>query len=250
MNHKDYELINWYDKDKKKNIEILESIAKNPIKINTELYSYPYLARIVKWIELVNEYGKNLNIEWKFIGLDDILGRTYGEKDFIADSKEFTQEMRNASFGTEYKEWKITPGLLHDYGETWSYEQLVLTSNTGIIWWYCKKLFKNNYEKICDDINIQLLGAFFHRTKIILENVNKLLDFLFNNKKFENLTLDQVIKINSSPYLEKKNSTIFLLTNQILQTANSKDIFFDNYLNIEKVIDLSQLNIFLIVKNF
>jgi hypothetical protein len=223
------------------NHKILEFIGKNPITINTDYYSHPYLEKIVGWIKLVEDYGEKLKIPWEFIGLDD-----YKEKNLFQDQEKFTIEMRNASFGIEYSNWKISPGLLHDYGETWTYDQLVLASNTGLVWWYCKKLSKDAYEEICKNYPIQLLGAFFHRVKIILENVNKLLNFLFNGKQFNNFTLEQIFKLDSSTHI-KKNPKVYTLTKYIIEVSTNRDKFFKNYVNIEKFIDLAQLNIFLII---
>ena len=154
---------------------ILGIIAKNKITINELTDELPnILKKLLEWIKLIFNYGTLLNNELLFEKLD-------------TNDEFFTQEIRLASLGKEYKNWKILPSLLHESGESWSFEKLVLTSNSGLVDWYFDNLNIDKdkyYAKACENETIQLLGVVYHRLKIILENIYYIIDFLFESKHY------------------------------------------------------------------
>lgn len=219
---------------------IIESIAKKSITINyKDNQLNNILEKIILWIEFIIDYGKLF--EQKF---------AYGNIDLSNDC-DFTYEMRLASLGNEYKNWKILPGSLHDYGESWSFEKLILTSNTGIVEWYCNKFgfSRKTYLCICNNTDIQILGAFYHRMKIILENVCKVIDFFSNKKIYGIFDIDKVNKLLSKKDLEIKNNGIYILCKKIKEFELIKEEICMKYLNLEKATDLSQLALFTLIKN-
>ena len=216
---------------------IIKSIATTPVTINSK--DNQLLEKIILWIELIIDYGTLF--EQKF---------AYGNID-LSDNSDFTYEMRLASLGTEYKNWKILPGSLHDYGETWSLEQLISTSNTGIVEWYCNKFgfSRETYLCICNNTDIQILGAFYHRIKIILENVCRVIDFFSNKKIYGIFDIDKVNKLLSKKDLEIKNNALYILCKKIKEFELIKEEIYMKYLNLEKATDLSQLALFTLIKN-
>ena len=197
------------------------------------------LEKIILWINLINEYGTLFEHEFTYKNLN------------LNNNSDFTYEMRLASMGTQYKNWKILPGLLHDFGETWSFDELVLTSNSGIVEWYCNKFGfpREKYLCICNNIDIQILGAFYHRMKIILENVCRVTDFLFGKKIYGIFDIDKVNKLLSNKDLKIKNNTIFNLCTKIKNFELEKEKIINKYLNLEKATDLSQFALFILIKN-
>lgn len=93
------------------------------------------------------------------------------------DAEGFTYNMKYASFGSEYNK---PVGHIHSDGERWSFENLVqFTMDGRIIDWYIKKLKEQGNEFTEEEIqqiksneDLQILGAFFHRYKIVAERYN------------------------------------------------------------------------------
>jgi hypothetical protein len=219
----------------------IELIARKPITINKKCSGLnDILEKIILWIELVIEYDKLF--EENFIYKNINFSQVY--------DNDFSYEMRLASLGTEYKNWKILPGLLHEYGESWSFEELILTSNTGIVEWYCNKFgfSHETYLAIGANIDVQLLGAFYHRMKIILENISKIMDFFSNKQIYGMFDINKLNKLLSNKELEKKYFDTFILCKKIKEFELIKDELFEKYVHLEKVTDLSQLVLFILIK--
>jgi hypothetical protein len=218
--------------------DIITEISKKPITINQYKYGLlDILTRINLWIELIFSYGTLLK-DFSYKKIESI------------NNSDFTLEMRTASLGREYKNWKILPTSLHEFGETWTFEELVITSNTGIVEWYCNKLLlsKEEYIKVCENYDIKIIGVFYHRMKIILENIYQIIDF-FSGKKINHVDMTFVKKFIIRPNIQIKNKIIYDECIKILDFEKTYDFLFDNYLNLEKATDLSQMILFLIIKN-
>lgn len=212
--------------------EYLITFAKNPITIdkdNNDLKGI--LNKILNWIELIEVY---------------CLINNYKMFDcFNLDSTYFTHEMRLASLGREYKNWKILPFKLHENGEMWSFEQLVLASNTGLVEWYCNKFgySKEEYEKICNDENIKILGAFYHRFKIALEKINVTINFL-SGKKFYSFDLTSINKLLLKNDFETRQPSLYELCVKIKNYETNKELLIKNYIKIEETVEFAQLALF------
>jgi hypothetical protein len=223
---------------------IIETIALEPIVINQLDNQLSHtLEKIILWINLIIDYGTLLEQDF-----------TYKNLNLVNDSdsnSDFTFEMRLASLGKEYKNWKISPGLLHDLGESWTFEKLILTSNTGIVQWYCNKfgLSDEQYLHICDNVDIQILGAFYHRMKIILENVCRIIDFFSGKKIYNTFDISKVNKLLTKRDLQVKNPDIFNSCTKIKEFELGKEEIINKYLNLERATDLSQYALFTLIKN-
>jgi hypothetical protein len=217
-------------------------IGKTPILINMQFNDLEgILDKILQWIELILNYAKLLDSDELF-------------KDFNLDDTFFTQEMRLASLGKEYKNWKIIAKDLHDNGEMWLYDKLIITSNTGLIEWYCNKfnLTSDEYKIVCDDKNIQLLGAFYHRMKIIIENIYKIFIFFSGKNIYKFFNISCIKKLLLKPDLQIKNSKVFIMCNKIKKYYETQEIQENltiKYLNLEKALELSQVAIFNYIRN-
>lgn len=219
---------------------IIESIAKKSITINyKDNQLNNILEKIILWTEFIIDYGRLFEQKFAYKNIE------------LSNNDDFTYEMRLASLGKEYKNWKILPGSLHDYGESWSFEKLILTSNTGIVEWYCNKFgfSHNTYLYICNDTDIQILGAFYHRMKIILENVCRVIDFFSNKKIYGMFDIDKVNKLLSKKDLKIKNNGIYILCEKIKEFELIREEICIKYLNLEKATDFSQIALFTLIKN-
>lgn len=217
----------------------IKFIANNPIEINNLTNDLQnVLNKINAWIKLIEEYGT--------ICEDNTLFESYD-----LDNRDFTYEMRIASLGTEYKNWAILPVTFHRMGETWIYEKLILTSNTGMVEWYCNKLNLTNdeYIKVSNNESIKILGAFYHRMKIIIENIEKIFKFFSGNKIFNLFEINHVDKFLSKPNNKLKNLEIYNSCIQIKKYQYCQEELTLKYLNIEKATDLAQLALFNYIKN-
>lgn len=212
---------------------IIKEIAYNPILINQKCSNI--LHRIADWIEYIffcgNAYLK--------------LNHKLSTEEIDAD---FTFVLKRASLGTEYKKWKIIPHDFHAYGETWSYDELVLCSNTGLIDWYCNyfSYSETEYLECVKNLEICTLGACFHRLKIIMENIYKIIDFVIENKNYEYYNMTNVKKLLHKTYLKEKNSELFGFLEKIAYIDKEK--LMENYLVLESLTDLIQQKIFRIIK--
>jgi hypothetical protein len=86
--------------------------------------------------------------------------------------------MRLAALGHGYA---INVSIIHHDGETWPYERLVDFSFDGLFDWYARTLGlpKEQLGTLRDTIpELSILGAFFHRFKIVLENLNTMMGLL------------------------------------------------------------------------
>ena len=73
--------------------------------------------------------------------------------------------MREAAFGEGYS---VAVGPIHADGERWSFERLVEFSFRGIVEWYCKQR-KTDLRIVRAIPELAVLGAFFHRFKVVDE---------------------------------------------------------------------------------
>jgi hypothetical protein len=192
------------------------------------------LLKINEWIEIIILYN-------------DLLKNNIFQE-FDTNDKFFTNEMRLASLGTEYYNWNIIASSLHQKGEKYKYEKLAKISNTGLVEWYCNKLnfSKEKYNKICKDSKIILLGVFYHRLKIIIENIRNIFEF-FNGKYIYNY-----FQIKSLNNLLQKTSkyNIYYLCSNIKYYYDNQNILLNKYLILEQTIELSQIVLFNNIKNF
>ncbi len=220
--------------------DIIINIAITPIIINEKNNGLSeILTKILEWINLILDYGQILEQDFIYKDID------------ITNNYDFTLEMRLASLGHEYKNWKILPNSLHESGETWSWEKLALASNTGILEWYCNKLglTSDEYNKLSANLNVQIIGAFYHRMKITLENINLILGFFTGRKIYNNFDMNIVNKLLSKSNFKMSNPKLYESCTKIKEYELRQEEIMDKYLNIERATDSSQLTIFTIIKN-
>lgn len=212
--------------------ESLITMAISPITINKNKNDLEgVLNKIINWIELIEVYCLINN--YKIFDC------------FNLDAIYFTHEMRLASLGREYKNWKIIPSKLHEDGEMWSFDKLVLASNTGLVEWYCNKFgySKEKYEKICNDKNVKILGAFYHRFKILAEKVNEILNFL-SGKKIYGFDLNSIDKLLAKTDFDTRQPLLYELCIKIKNYETKKDFLIKNYIKIEEVVEFAQIALF------
>jgi hypothetical protein len=220
---------------------IIKEIALEPITINYKDNSLDnIMEKIILWTELIILHGTKFedNFSYKQINL--------------LDDDQFNYEMRIATLGKEYKNWKILPSDLHDFGESWSFENLVLASNTGIVEWYCNKFgfSKDKYLHICNDTDVQILGAFYHRMKIVLENVYRIIDFFSGKKIYNTFDIYKVKKLLLKKNSINNNDNIYNLCTKIINFEIKKEEIITKYLNLEKMTNFAQHALFSLIKNF
>ncbi len=218
---------------------MIVTMAYRPITINRDNNTLDgVLNKIINWIELVELYSV-INIYKIF-------------DSFNLDATYFTHEMRLASLGREYKNWKILPSKLHENGEMWTFEELIIASNTGLVEWYCNKLnySKEQYENICKDENVKLLGAFYHRFKILVERINEILNFLSSKKKIYGFDINCVDKLLNKEDLKTKKPIIYEICFKIKKCETNKELLYKNYLKIEECVEFAQIALFNYILNF
>jgi hypothetical protein len=188
------------------------------------------LNKILFWFKFIENFTLDINDLFKSFDLNITF---------------FTHEMRTASLGAEYTKWEILPFQFHEDGETWSFDKLVVTSNTGLVNWYCSKLNYTNeeYEKICNDENVKILGSFFHRYKIVSEKINEIMN-LFSGYKFNNFDFNCIDKLLSQTNFKLKQPKLYTLCVEINNYKKKKDLLFKNSIEIEKSIEFSQIALF------
>jgi hypothetical protein len=218
---------------------IINNIGSRPIVINEQndgLLSI--LNKIVDWLNLIVDYGSLLDIDFNYKNIN------------MVSNEEFSFDMRLASLGSEYKNWSVVPKLLHEDGESWSWEKLVQVSNTGLISWYCDKLGLSNgaYIQLTENLDIQHLGAFYHRMKIILENVEKIFGFLNGGKIYNNVDIKIIDKVMHRPNFKELNPLAYELCEKIKYYQLNQEPLTNRYLNMEKATDMAQLALFSIIK--
>ncbi len=91
-------------------------------------------------------------------------------------------DLMKATYGRNYTALHArgkTTGELHSTGERQSFATLNEFSKYGIMEWYSRQLnTKDKWDELTDKEDVQTLGAFFHRFKIVLEKLLILLDLL------------------------------------------------------------------------
>jgi hypothetical protein len=172
------------------------------------------------------------------------------------DGEGFTHYMKEATTGSQYRNpvWHI-----HIDGERWSYDTLVdFTMNGRIIDWYIKQ-FQNqgivftpeDIERIKSMEELKILGAFFHRYKVVAERLRSAIDNLekgvarFVPKYSTYTTTDSYDQFLRKPNLKISPSMIpkfKLLRDFVQNNTTGKNRF------IELAIDRAQCLMFLIVK--
>ena len=80
--------------------------------------------------------------------------------------------MREAGLGAGYG---IQTGVIHGDGETWSYDRLKDFSYKGMVKWWSDKLGNTDaeYAALKSNETLAILGAFYHRYKVVAEQYNK-----------------------------------------------------------------------------
>lgn len=172
------------------------------------------------------------------------------------DGEGFTYSMKQATFGREYRN---PVGHIHADGETWSYDTLVdFTMDGRIIDWYIKK-FQNqgivftpeDIERIKSMEELKILGAFFHRYKVVAERLRYAIDNLekgvarFVPKYSTYTTTDSYDQILTKPNIKlgpSMKTKLNLLRDFVQNNTTGKNRF------IELAIDRAQCLMFLIVK--
>jgi len=93
----------------------------------------------------------------------------------------FNVDIQAAGEGINYK---VPPMGVHEYGVHWSFDKLNEMNMGGMLDWYCRKAGLNMEE--CEHVmgmeEVQLLGAFFLRYKVVLEHIEALYHFLINKE--------------------------------------------------------------------
>ena len=90
----------------------------------------------------------------------------------------FDYDMRKAGLGAGYN---VYTGEIHDDGEEWDYEKLQHFTMNGIVGWWINHLKSTGVTFTDDEIKrikendiLAILGAFFHRYKIVAERFSQL----------------------------------------------------------------------------
>jgi len=105
-------------------------------------------------------------------------------KDFLSNDK-----LMAATYGREYYKLHARgkqSGQLHSTGERQEFETLDEFSKYGIMEWYSKQLEKKEevWERVTNMEEVKILGVFFHRFKIVLEKLLKMLKCMKLGKLF------------------------------------------------------------------
>ena len=150
--------------------------------------------------------------------------------------------MRNAGFGAAYG---IQTGVIHGDGERWSYDRLKEFSYRGIVKWWSDKLghTEEEYKQLEGNETLAILGAFYHRYKIVAEQYNKAhANLQAGLKRF-------IPSASSASYKEqppKLAPKAKLLVDKLDAYATSE---IPIYLPMEQAIDRAQCIMFYIVKH-
>lgn len=164
----------------------------------------------------------------------------------------FTYEMRLASLGRDYTN---LVGSIHRDGEKRSYDELVdFTMEGRIVDWYIQQLgiAKEDIPTIKASNELKILGAFFHRYKIVAErvgaarnNLSKGVYGFFNQAQYTQFTgetsYDVFLKNPPPKFYEPMKKKIQVLANLVGDKAID--------LPIETAIDRAQCVMFYIVKH-
>ena len=154
----------------------------------------------------------------------------------------FTREMREAGFGVGYG---IQTGIIHGDGETWTYDRLKDFSYRGMVKWWSDKLgnSEDDYRQLEVNETLAILGAFYHRYKIVAEQYNKAnANLQAGLKRF-------IPSASSASYKEPPAR----LAPQIKSLLPRLDAYATSevpiYLHMEQAIDRAQCIMFYIVKH-
>ncbi len=165
-----------------------------------------------------------------------------------------------ASFGSNYP--KLSPNLavgrLHSVGERETFDRLAATSKFGLMDWYRRKIpgrTEEEWDMLTDIHEVRILGAFFHRFKIVMERLDALRDklntpktFFSDHEQVEKRML-QILgrlhkdKLNTGEYDDQKTDLLNILfkydpelTQQKKQELTNKIQIIENTLNIVQCI--------------
>jgi hypothetical protein len=83
----------------------------------------------------------------------------------------FDDTIREASLGHEYSELRTSFASYHDHGQAWSFDELCKHGIYGLLDWYAKRVGSDRDALAANPAMCTLL-AFYHRFKIVLENLN------------------------------------------------------------------------------
>jgi hypothetical protein len=176
----------------------------------------------------------------------------------------FDLEMRYATFGSNYKK---DVSHIHLDGEKWSFDKLKdFTMDGRIVDWYIEELDKQGIkytsteiEKLKKNETLAILGAFFHRYKVVAEkvgharvNLNKGVSHFFIAPQFKDYTgkhsYKTYLKANKNEkfhkmFIERHKESLEKLARFVDIDIEAKD------LPIENAIDKAQCLMYYIVKH-
>lgn len=176
---------------------------------------------------------------------------------FDCENEGFTLAMRYATFGREYN---INVGHIHIDGESWSFQKLRDFSFNGIVKWYTRQMntpySEQDLTKLKENETLAILGAFFHRYKVVAERLQAArrvlyegLSYLFSGKaSMKNLS-------GVTSYKQFMNQSPQIKVSPVLKDAIEKmSAFVDSDITakdlaIESAIDKAQCLMFYIVKH-
>ena len=218
-----------------------------------------------------NKNKKNTNNNYS-----NILHRMYGQNENAFENNKknnkvnceaegFNLDMRYATFGEKYKK---SVGHIHHDAEKWSYEQLVdFTIDGRIIDWYIEELKKQGIDFTDEDIgrikankSLQILGAFYHRYKIVAERFSQaqsnfekgVYHFLRGISRYNKIKMNTFVGKNSyRQFLEAQNiSKGDSIKKYITKLSEFASLNFEGRDTvIELAIDRAQCLMFYIVKH-
>ena len=164
----------------------------------------------------------------------------------------FNANTRMASLGHNYPNAIVS----HANSEQWPFEKLVDISTRGLVGWYCKKakLSAEECATVTNMPEVQILGAFFHRYKVLIEHIHTARRALRKGWSAILMIPGKKDKIIVRLYDSKKVEDLNLLTDLITieeyfyGTKKYKD-FFTVELPLESAVEKAQCLLWVIVKN-
>lgn len=167
------------------------------------------------------------------------------------EAEGFNLNIRKASLGSNYPKLKFEVGAIHADGEKRSFENLVDFSQRGLFDWYARKagLTEEDYLEICQIPELNILGAFFHRYKIVSENISLIRRILKKGpKEFFTIASEKTwASFLENPKIKSKN--LPWKPNAIFLSELDNEKFFAIDIPIETIIDKVQCLIWIIIKN-
>jgi hypothetical protein len=157
------------------------------------------------------------------------------------EAEGFNKKIREATVGKEYLDAIVN----HENGEMTTYDELVDISLRGMIKWYCEqaKLSDEEYKKIINMDEIKILGAFYHRYKVIIEHYNHTLDLMktLNNKNIDEYLKN--IKLNQNNIINNINKF-----KSYIKDGQNYDILTQIDIPMQTIIEKVQCLLWIIVK--